>query len=56
MARRHLYEIGEDFMHGTGHGVGHFLNWHESPMGISYGRYKPFEKNTNTTIEPGFYK
>ena len=28
MARRHLWQAGLDYMHGTGHGVGHFLSVH----------------------------
>jgi len=38
LARMHLWDVGLDFMHGTGHGVGVFLNVHEDPrhMGISY--------------------
>ena len=28
--------LGLDYAHGTGHGVGSFLNVHEGPMGISY--------------------
>ena len=30
---------GLDYLHGTGHGVGAFLNVHEGPMGISYRTY-----------------
>jgi len=35
-ARRALWEDGLDYRHGTGHGVGHFLNVHEGPQGISF--------------------
>ena len=35
MARKHLKEIGLDYGHGTGHGVGFFLNVHEGPQSIS---------------------
>jgi Xaa-Pro aminopeptidase len=31
LARRHLFEHGVDYRHGTGHGVGSFLNVHEGP-------------------------
>jgi Xaa-Pro aminopeptidase len=31
-----LWNAGLDFRHGTGHGVGHFLNVHEGPAGIGY--------------------
>lgn len=34
-ARRALWDVGLDYAHGTGHGVGHFLNVHEGPQGIS---------------------
>jgi len=33
-ARRALWQDGLDYRHGTGHGVGHFLNVHEGPQGI----------------------
>lgn len=35
-ARRHLWQNGMNYAHGTGHGVGSFLNVHEGPMGISW--------------------
>ena len=34
VARMHLWKNGQDYKHGTGHGVGHFLNVHEGPHGI----------------------
>jgi Xaa-Pro aminopeptidase len=34
VARMHLWKNGQDFRHGVGHGVGHFLNVHEGPHGI----------------------
>lgn len=34
LARKALWDVGLDYMHGTGHGVGHYLNVHEGPMGI----------------------
>lgn len=45
-----------DFNHGTGHGVGYFLNVHEGPQSIS-GRYKPVTMKPGmvTSIEPGLY-
>ena len=30
IARQHLYQVGLDYLHGTGHGIGSFLNVHES--------------------------
>ncbi len=38
IARAPLWEHGLDFGHGTGHGVGYFLNVHEGPQSISQGR------------------
>ena len=35
MARAPLGEVGLDYLHGTGHGVGAFLNVHEGPCGIN---------------------
>lgn len=35
-ARASLWDTGLDYLHGTGHGVGCFLNVHEGPCGISY--------------------
>ena len=39
LARISLWEIGLDYSHGTGHGVGAYLNVHEGPMGISWRPY-----------------
>lgn len=50
LARMHLWSIGEDYCHGTGHGVGHFLNVHEGPYG------KELQEGHTWTDEPGFYK
>ena len=36
LARASLWQVGLDFRHGTGHGVGHFLNVHEGPQSISF--------------------
>lgn len=36
LARMPLWQVGLDFRHGTGHGVGHFLNVHEGPQSISF--------------------
>lgn len=36
LARAALWKAGLDFRHGTGHGVGHFLNVHEGPHGIGF--------------------
>ena len=36
LARMSLWKVGLDYRHGTGHGVGHFLNIHEGPHSISF--------------------
>ena len=36
VARKYLKEIGLDYNHGTGHGVGHFLNVHENPPNMAF--------------------
>ena len=40
LARVPLWQAGLDYRHGTGHGVGAFLNVHEGPCGISYRERK----------------
>ena len=59
IARAPLWEQGLDFGHGTGHGVGYFLNVHEGPQSIS--RTIPdanmaMEIGMITSIEPGVYR
>ena len=55
-ARKYLKQIGLDYAHGTGHGVGFFLNVHEGPQSISkYNRVK-LEEGMIISNEPGFYK
>ena len=39
IARKSLNSVGLDYRHGTGHGVGAFLNVHEGPQGISRSNY-----------------
>ena len=58
LARLALWEAGLNFGHGTGHGVGAFLNVHEGPQAISYYRCigVPLEPGMVTSIEPGYYK
>jgi len=45
-----------DYPHGTGHGVGYFLNVHEGPQAISRGNKVKFKEGMITSNEPGFYK
>jgi len=56
LARRHLWDAGLDYAHGTGHGVGHCLNVHEGPQGISKVREYPLHEGMATSNEPGYYK
>jgi Xaa-Pro aminopeptidase len=60
LARAPLWAAGMDFGHGTGHGVGYFLNVHEGPHGIrppvAGGALVPLEPGMITSIEPGLYK
>ena len=46
LARAPLWQSGRDYAHGTGHGVGAFLNVHEGPQSISH-------RSTKTALEPG---
>ncbi len=57
LARRPLWEAGLDYMHGTGHGVGCFLNVHEGPQTISpKDKGVPLEPGMFLTNEPGYYE
>lgn len=58
IARLFLWEHYANYGHGTGHGIGHFLNVHEGPHAISYYRCKgvALEPGMVTSIEPGYYK
>ena len=56
LAREPLWEMGLDYKHGTGHGVGFLLNVHEGPNGIRWkGKSAVFEAGMVTSDEPGFY-
>jgi len=57
LARRSLWEAGVDYDHGTGHGVGHYLNVHEGPQRISRTAGDvPLEPGMVVSNEPGYYK
>ena len=60
IARAPLWEHGLDYGHGTGHGVGYFLNVHEGPQVISYHAapeaHTAMEPGMVTSIEPGLYR
>lgn len=65
LARMHLWKTGLDYMHGTGHGVGTFLNVHEGPIGIYIGNSSRIIQVASDvelmpgmviTDEPGYYE
>tara|TARA_B110000967_G_scaffold163479_1_gene170396 strand:+ start:757 stop:2469 length:1713 start_codon:yes stop_codon:yes gene_type:complete len=55
-ARRFLKKDGLDYAHGTGHGVGFFLNVHEGPQSISKFNTVPLKEGMILSNEPGYYK
>ena len=55
-ARKFLKISGLDYAHGTGHGVGFFLNVHEGPQSISKNNSIKIEKGMILSNEPGYYK
>ena len=55
-ARKFLKDVNLDYPHGTGHGVGYFLNVHEGPQAISRGNKVKFKEGMITSNEPGYYK
>jgi len=60
IARAPLWQLGLDYGHGTGHGVGYFLNVHEGPQSISChavpDAHTAMEEGMVTSIEPGIYR
>ena len=56
VARKPLKEINLDYAHGTGHGVGYFLNVHEGPHGISKNNKISFKEGMIVSNEPGYYE
>ena len=55
-ARKYLNESKLDYAHGTGHGVGFFLNVHEGPQSISKQNKVKIQEGMILSNEPGFYK
>jgi Xaa-Pro aminopeptidase len=55
IVRQPMWQAGYDFGHGTGHGVGCFLNVHEGPFGIAKGYAAPLPQGMVVSIEPGYY-
>jgi Xaa-Pro aminopeptidase len=56
ITRSTLWQNGLDYGHGTGHGVGAFLNVHEGPNGIHKLASKALEPGMINSIEPGYYE
>ena len=55
-ARRYLNKSNLDYAHGTGHGVGFFLNVHEGPQSISKFNNIKIKQGMILSNEPGYYK
>ncbi|KAK3060946.1 hypothetical protein LTR53_019937, partial [Teratosphaeriaceae sp. CCFEE 6253] len=59
LARQHLWASGLEYRHGTGHGVGSYLNVHEGPIGIGtriqYSEV-PLAVGNVISNEPGYYE
>src|SRR5262249_35148964 len=56
LARVALWEVGVDYDHGTGHGVGSYLSVHEGPARISKLGTAPLRRGMIISNEPGYYK
>ena len=57
LARQFLWQDGDDYPHGTGHGVGSFLSVHEGPQNISLASYgTKLAAGMVISNEPGFYQ
>ncbi len=55
-ARRALWQVGLDYDHGTGHGVGSYLSVHEGPVSLSrLAKPIPIEAGMILSNEPGYY-
>ena len=55
-ARKYLKQIGLDYSHSTGHGVGYYLNVHEGPHSISKNNKIQFQEGMIVSNEPGYYE
>lgn len=56
LARYPLWLAGQDYDHGTGHGVGSYLSVHEGPQGLSRKATTPLEPGMILSNEPGYYR
>ena len=55
-ARKYLKQIKLDYEHGTGHGVGYYLNVHEGPQAISKNNKVKIKEGMILSNEPGYYE
>ncbi len=55
LARNALWQHGKDYAHGTGHGVGSYMNVHEGPQGIHRRSMEPLQPGMILSNEPGYY-
>ncbi len=55
LARAPIWELGLDYSHGTGHGVGSFLSVHEGPQSVSPRGHAVLQPGMILSIEPGIY-
>ena len=51
-----MKQVGLDYAHSTGHGVGYFMNVHEGPQAISRNNKIKFEAGMVLSNEPGYYE
>jgi len=56
LARAALWQAGQDYDHGTGHGVGAYLGVHEGPHGLSRRANAPLVAGVVLSNEPGYYR
>ncbi len=56
LARFHLWQAGQDYDHGTGHGVGVYLSVHEGPQRISRASDVKLQPGMILSNEPGYYR
>ncbi|WP_171102601.1 aminopeptidase P family protein [Ruegeria sp. HKCCD7255] len=56
VARAPLWQAGQDFNHGLGHGVGAYLSVHEGPQRLSRVSHVPLEPGMILSNEPGYYR
>lgn len=57
LARKSMWDNGINYLHGTGHGIGHFLNVHEGPQSIRMNENPTtLQIGMVTSNEPGLYR